>query len=479
LVETFPHTGNWVVPDSMNTLTLALADDLVGTAAAPIIAQCFTNTWTHAMHWSDARVGESAARKEQAFVATGDIPAMWLRDSTAQVRPYLALAEDPAVARALTGVLRRQVQCVLIDPYANAFNDGPTGANGEHRDLPSPAPDVWERKYEVDSLCAPLQLGYAIWRATGSTAHFDEDFVLAARSIVAIWRLEQDHRDSRYRFVRLAGEFAGDSLPEDGRGAPVARTGMTWSGFRPSDDRCAYGYLVSANALASASLHGLAEIAEAVLDDMELVDGCRRLAAEIDDGIEHFAVHQHDGEDVLAYEVDGLGGVMFGDDANLPSLLSLPLSGWLNADDPLYLATRRHVLSDANPHFFTGTAAAGLGSSHTPERHVWPLAIATAGLTGGENDALNALESLATTTGGSGLMHESFHVDHPERFTRSWFGWANAMFSELALEITGRGVKELFPRHPRTTVRCIGAPDRAGDHISRGRPGDRAGVDPE
>lgn len=426
-------------------------------------------------HGLTARVSDAPL---EVFVKTGDIPAMWLRDSTAQVRPYLAVATDPEVGDVLAAVSRRQIRCVLLDPYANAFNDGPTGAHGEPGDLPTPGDWVWERKYELDSLCAPLQLAYALRRATGREDHLDEAFHRAAWLIVRLWRAEQSHAHWPYRFVRPSGPFAGDSLPFNGRGARVGWTGMTWSGFRPSDDACVHGYLIPANALASTSLHGLAELAAAVLDDTELAHECWRLADEIDAGILAHGVVEADGASVLAYEVDGLGAALLGDDANLPSLLSLPLSGWCAPEDPLYRATRRFALSEANPSYFSGSYASGIGSTHTPDRHIWPLAIATAGLTGSADEAARALEMLAATTAGTGLMHESFHVDAPGRFTRDWFGWANAMFCELALEVCGVGCGISF--------RCIRGRCLVGRGRGAGRrdaaavtgAGDRASTEP-
>ncbi len=468
---TFPGSTSgtvWAVPESLSTLGRRLATELRGGPAAEIVERCLTNTWATSMSWdapptgmSEGAMGWGGASEEatgrgtlsagsaEVFVRTGDIPAMWLRDSTAQVRPYLAVATDPEVGDVLVGVSRRQIRCVLLDPYANAFNDGPTGAHGEPGDRPTPGDWVWERKYELDSLCAPLQLAYAIRRATGREDHLDEAFHRAARLIVRLWRAEQSHADSPYRFVRPSGPFAGDSLPLNGRGARVGWTGMTWSGFRPSDDACTYGYPVPANALASATLHGLAELAAAVLDDTELAHACWQLADEIDAGILAHGVAEVDCDSVLAYEVDGLGAALLCDDANLPSLLSLPLSGWCTSEDPLYRATRRFVLSAGNPSYFSGSYASGVGSTHTPDRHVWPLAIAAAGLTGNADEAARALDTLAATTAGTGLMHESFHVDAPGRFTRDWFGWANAMFCELALDLCGEGVRHLFPVHPR------------------------------
>ncbi|WP_371543447.1 glycoside hydrolase family 125 protein [Streptomyces sp. NBC_00554] len=448
---TFPGSTSataWAVPDSLRTLGRRLATELRGSPAADIVESCLTNTWTTSMSWGTP--SSAAPEVSEVFVGTGDIPAMWLRDSTAQVRPYLAVASDPEVADVLVAVSRRQIRCVLQDPYANAFNDGPTGAHGEPGDRPTPREWVWERKYELDSLCAPLQLAYAIRRATGREDHLDGAFHRAAWTIVRLWQAEQSHTHSPYWFIRPSGPFAGDSLPHDGRGASVRRTGMTWSGFRPSDDPCRHGYLVPANALASTTLHGLAELATTALRDTELARHARTLADEIDAGILAHAVVEAGGASVLAYEVNGLGAVLLGDDANLPSLLSLPLSGWCTPQDPLYQATRRLVLSEANPSFFRGSYASGIGSTHTPDGHVWPLAIATAGLTGGKNATARALERLAATTAGTGLMHESFHVEDPGRFTRDWFGWANAMFCELALDLCGSGVRHLFPVHPRT-----------------------------
>lgn len=449
MMVTFPIPESpppWSIPESLRALGGKLATELRGTGpAADIVESCLTNTWVTSMSWGTPAAPWAA----EVFVRTGDIPAMWLRDSTAQMRPYLALAADPRIGDVLVGVSRRQIRCVLLDPYANAFNDGPTDAHGEPTDRPAVGSWVWERKYELDSLCAPLQLAYAIWQATGRVDHLDDGFRRAAWTIVRTWRAEQAHERSPYRFVRPSGPFSADTLPLGGRGAPVAWTGMTWSGFRPSDDRCTYGYLVPANALASTCLHGLAALAESVLHDTELARTSLALADEIDAGILATAVVEAGGVSVLAYEVDGRGHVLLGDDANLPSLLSLPLSGWCAQDDPLYRSTRRLVLSDANSSYFRGRFASGVGSAHTPDKHVWPLAIAVAGLTGDESDAARALDTLAVTTAGTGLMHESFHVDDPGRFTRDWFGWANAMFCELALDFCGRGVRQLFPRHPR------------------------------
>ncbi len=372
-----------------------------------------------------------------AFVITGDIPAMWLRDSTAQMSPYLHVAhEDPLLAATLGAVVVRQLDLVCQDPYANAFNDGPTGA-GHQDDVTQTGPGTWERKYEVDSLCYPLQLAYDLWAATGGVGHL-ERFGEVARRVIATWRTEQDHeRRSPYSFRRLSGP-ASDTLGRDGRGGLVAPVGLTWSGFRPSDDACELGYNVPGNAFAAVVLGHVATLARAVLDDDDLAAAADALRHDIEGALAVHAVVPYDGGLVYAYEVDGLGGVNLMDDANVPSLLSLPLLGWCTADDPLYLATRALVLSPANPYYYAGAAAAGIGSPHTPAGAVWPIALAVQGLTATEDaEKARLLELLVRTDGGAGRMHESFSCDDPSRYTRPWFSWADSMFCELALEVAG------------------------------------------
>ena len=365
------------------------------------------------------------------FVLTGDIPAMWLRDSAAQVRPLLALAPRlPEVAELVAGVLRVQVEQVLIDPWANAFNDGPTGAR-VRRDFPDQSPWVFERKYAVDSLCAPLTLAWLLRETTGSLAHVDDRFREAAAAIVAQWRRGQEHEPGSYVLRRRLARRS-DSLSHRGRGAPVARTGMTWSAFRPSDDACVYGYHVPANAFAAVSLERLAGLLGA---GDPLAADARSLAAEIRDGI---ARHAIDESGIYAYEVDGLGHAALLDDANVPSLVSLPYLGFCAGDDPLYLATRAFALGPGNPYWAAGRVVHGVGSSHTRRGRVWPLAIAMEGLTArdesGREDALRRLEATVT---GEALFHESVDPNAPSRFSRRWFSWADMLYVELVLASAG------------------------------------------
>ena len=367
------------------------------------------------------------------FVITGDIPAMWLRDSAAQVRPYLHLARsDPAFAALIAGVVQRQVACVLRDPYANAFNAEPNG-HCHNRDDTAMSAWIWERKYELDSLCAPLILAHDLWQATGQTGHLDAGFQQAARLILQTMTVEQRHETSPYRFQRHEGP-ASDTLANGGRGNKVGYTGMSWSGFRPSDDACRYNYLIPANMMAVVALEKLATLP---LPDRALCFGATALATTLRSGIEaHGTVNHPTLGPIYAYEVDGLGHHNLMDDANVPSLLAMPYLGYCRADNPTYLATRAFVLSTENPFYFRGKAASGIGSPHTPDQYIWPIALCMQGLTStSRSEQMALLETLMAVDDGTGLMHEGFHKDDPTRYTRPWFAWANALFAEFVLAL--------------------------------------------
>ena len=373
-------------------------------------------------------------------VITGDIPAMWLRDSSAQVRPYLRLARsDGDFADLLVGVVRRQWRHIRHDPYANAFNETANGATWDPTDVTAMTPQVWERKYELDSLCYPILLAAEVHAVTGRTDHLGDDFVAAAERILAVWDAEVDHdRDSPYRFYRPS-----QGLVRSGLGSPTAPTGLLWSGFRPSDDPCQLHFLVPANAMAAGA--GARRATRPPGDRADRGERARTHAARIRAAIAQHALVEHPEHGrIYAYEVDGLGHTVLMDDANVPSLLSLPYLGWCDATDPTYAATRRFVLSPANPYFYAGRYASGIGSPHQGEGpYVWPIALAVQGLTATDPaEREQVLAVLSATDGGTGLMHEEFHVDDPTDFTRPWFAWANSMFAELCLLHAGLPVTE-------------------------------------
>lgn len=400
----------------------------------PELMKLFTNCYTNTLDTTVRRMEDGTVH-----VITGDIPAMWLRDSTAQLRPYLFLAkEDPEILDLLVGLVKRQFFYLSIDPYANAFNDSPSGACWE-KDDPNQSPWVWERKFEIDSLCYPIQLAYLIWKNTGCTKQFDDSFRKGAYEILRVFRIEQNHEEqSAYRFVRT-GSYFTDTLSREGKGALVrSGIGLIWSGFRPSDDACTYGYLIPSNMFAVVVLGYLEEIAQEIFMDTMLAQQARTLKEQVQDAIEKFGrTKTEEFGEVYAYETDGYGMYHLMDDANVPSLLSMSYLGY--PGDPAVMEnTRRLILSEANPYYYAGTAASGIGSPHTPSRYIWHIALAVQGLTENQQEEkMRILHTMAATTAGTAAMHEGFHADTPSRFTRAWFSWANAMYAELFLDAMG------------------------------------------
>ncbi len=391
-------------------------------ALAPLARQCFLNT-------IETTVKQLA--DGSYFVITGDIPAMWLRDSAAQVRPYVKYAgESQELQEILEGVIEKQAQQVCIDPYANAFNESANGRG--HQDETKLNDHVWERKYEVDSLCAPLYLGYDYWKTTGINRIFTQTWHEMLEHIVETFTKEQNHGNSEY-FFRRYDCVKSDTLPCKGKGRPVNVTGMTWSGFRPSDDCCEFGYLVPSNMMAVTALGYGEEICRECYKDEELAARCHELAEEILDGIMTYGIVEHPkyGK-IYAYETDGFGNYNLMDDANSPSLLAMPYLDFCGREDELYQNTRRFLLSPDNPCYYEGKAAKGMGSPHTPKGYVWHIGIVMQALTSGDREEiLECLEMLGRTHAGTNYMHESFDPDEPGEYTRAWFAWANTLFAEL------------------------------------------------
>ncbi len=372
--------------------------------------------------------------KPDTAVITGDIPAMWLRDSSAQVWPYVALAaKDAALRSMLEGIIRRQARCILIDPYANAFmadlNAPPL--EWSRTDLTDLKRGVGERKWEIDSLCYPMRLAYGYWRSTGDTAPFDQGWRAAMKLAVETMRVQQRRNGpGPYHFQRTS-KTPTETLPGDGYGAPVRPVGLIASGFRPSDDACTFPFLVPSNLFAVTALGHLSEMAHSILHDDALANEAATLAEEVSKALQQYAIAQTPTGPIWAYEVDGYGSQLLMDDANVPSLLGLP---YLNSspDAALYARTRNFVWSERNPWFFKGSAGEGIGGPHEGKDMIWPMAIIVFALTSqSEAEIAQALATLKRASAGSGFMHESFNSNDASKFTRSWFAWANSLFGEL------------------------------------------------
>ena len=375
-----------------------------------------------------------------AFVITGDIDALWLRDSSAQMRPYLHLARDDAHLREVyRGLIRRHARCVMLDPYANAFTRDPASTAGldwSKRDETEMKAGVAERKWEVDSLCYVLRLAHDYWQATGDVEPFDASWAQSARSIVATFKEQQRVAGpGPYRFQRMSNQPTETTLA--GIGTPTRKTGLIHSAFRPSDDACTFPCNIPGNLFAVATLRELAQLASAVLHDAALASEASALAAEVEKAVfAHGVMQLPDGRQVLAYETDGYGNHLFMDDANVPSLLGLAYLRCLPVDYPLWRTTADAVWSQANPWFFKGSAAEGVGGPHIGEGQVWPMSIIVRALSS-QDDAVIAwsLKTLRATHAGTGFMHEAFDKDNPAKFTRKWFAWVNGLFGELVVKV--------------------------------------------
>jgi meiotically up-regulated gene 157 (Mug157) protein len=371
------------------------------------------------------------------FVITGDIHAMWLRDSTAQVWPYLPyIKDDRELYNLILGVIHRQGKCIVIDPYANAFNKEATGSEWDS-DLTDMKPELHERKWEIDSLCYPVRLSYNFWKQTGDTSFFTPTYERALQLILQTFRQQQrKNGKGPYRFGRKTAT-ATDTLSGGGYGNPVKPVGLICSSFRPSDDATIFPFLIPSNYFAVVSLRQMAEMFAGIKRDNKLAQECSSFAAEVEKALNDYASADHlKYGRVIAYEADGFGNQLFMDDANVPSLLALPYLGCLSSSDPLYKNTRKFVLSSDNPWYFSGKAGAGIGGPHEGEEMIWPLSIIIQALTSDdENEISDCLGVLKRTHDETGFMHEAFHKDDPSKYTRSWFAWANTIFGELILKV--------------------------------------------
>jgi meiotically up-regulated gene 157 (Mug157) protein len=433
------------VSESVDATIQRVKKSIADEELAWLFENCYPNTLD-----TTVRTGTLDGRPD-TFVITGDIEAMWLRDSAAQIWPYLHLASDDAhLRRCLAGVIYRQARCILIDPYANAFNAGPTGSPWE-KDLTAMKPELHERKYEIDSLCYAVRLSHGYWKATGDASVFDETWQSAMRLAVRTLR-EQQRFDGPgpYRFQRTTA-VAYDTVPLSGYGNPTRPCGLVHSAFRPSDDSCLFPFLIPSNLFAITALRQLAEIWNAEMRQKGFAPACTALADEIQSALLSRGVVNHPLHgSIYAYEVDGYGNALFMDDANVPSLLSLPYLGSVPVDDPLYKRTRGFILGTDNPYYFAGTAAEGIGGPHVGPDMIWPMSIIMRALTSTDDaEILRCLAMLARTHAGTGFMHESFHKDDPAKFTRSWFAWANSLFGELIVSLYARRPGLLAARLPR------------------------------
>lgn len=371
---------------------------------------------------------------------------MWLRDSGAQVWPYVQLAnEDEHLRNMLSGVINRQFKLINIDPYANAFNDGPTGGHWQS-DMTEMKLEVHERKWEIDSHCYPIRLAYHYWKTTGDTSVFGPVWEEAIRNILRTLKEQQRKEDlGPYNFQRKT-ERQLDTKCCLGWGNPVKPVGLIVSSFRPSDDATTFDFLIPSNFFAVTSLRKAAEILKEVNDDKATAEECLALADEVEQALKKYAVVKHPkyGK-IYAYEVDGFGNCFLMDDANVPSLLAMAYLGDVSVKDKIYQNTRKFVWSEDNPYFFKGEKGEGIGGPHVAYDMAWPMSIMMKAFTSRDDKEIkDCIEMLMTTDAGTGFMHESFNVNDPDDFTRPWFAWQNTLFGELIIKLIDDGKLELL-----------------------------------
>ncbi len=366
------------------------------------------------------------------YVQTGDIPAMWVRDSSAQTLPYIRFQRFFPLLRArFAGVIERNAKNILVDPYANAFTNDY---------------DVFERKWEIDSSAAEIGLAYTYWHETGDRTILTGTLHRALRAVVDTYACEQRHeRCSRYRYSErtiTAYNYAGN-------------TGLIWSAFRPSDDAVRYRYNVPQEMLAAVAMNQLAALAREGYGDANLAAAARAVGYGLEIGIERYGRYYDFKRGwMYVYETDAQGHFLLADDANIPDLLAIPFFGYRWSRDPTYLNTRSFILSSRNPFYYTGKYAQGLGSPHTPPGWVWPLGIITRGLTATSSlETSQSITTLAETDSSDFLIHESFDPNAYWHFTRAEFGWANALYAELIFRaLAGFPAQDYNPPDPLLPV---------------------------
>ena len=389
---------------------------------------CFPNTLDTTIY------DESTQEQKLTYVITGDIDAMWLRDSSAQVWPYLPfMHQDRKLQDLILGLINKQAKCINIDPYANAFYNDPTKKGEWFSDHTDMKPGLHERKWEIDSLCYPIRLAYAYWKETKDTTPFDAEWVRAQENIYKTF-VEQQRKESLgpYKFERTTARGT-DTLQVDGYGYPVNPVGLICSSFRPSDDCTMFSFLIPSNLFAVVSLRQSAEILRQVNGNDGLATKMEQLANEVEAAVNQYGIVDHPVHGrVYAFEVDGFGSYLMMDDANVPSLLSLPYLGAVDVNEEVYQRTRSFVLSENNPFYFKGKFAAGIGGPHIGRDMIWPMALIIQAMTSvDEEEIRQCIKTLKATHGDTGFMHESFHKDDPKNYTRHWFAWTNTLFGEL------------------------------------------------
>lgn len=435
------------------------------TIADPDLYRLFQNSYPNTLDTAVKWKGYAAdnAQEELTFLITGDINAMWLRDSSNQVQSYLPLlnaSSDPnSIASLFRGVINLQARYLLTSPYCNSFQPPVESGikiavnDAASQDTVFPTysnTSVFECKYELDSLAAFLQVSSDYYKATGDVEFFGK--FKWTQAVEAVLKVAQDMMTptygdngevlkSPYTFTRLTTR-ATETFANDGLGNPTANgTGLIRSGFRPSDDATIYQYYIPSNMMFSAYLASASEIMSklSTSNSAALAQRMSSLSSSLRDSIEAYGTVTHPkfGK-IYAFEVDGFGSSNIMDDANIPSLLSAPFIGY-KYDSQTYSNTRSLVLSASNSYFMRGPVINAVGGPHQGPGMAWPMAsIMRIFTTQNDDEIVNELRQIVSSTDGLGLIHESINTFNASDWTRQWFSWANGLFGQMILDLDDR-----------------------------------------
>lgn len=436
---------------------------------ARLFENAFPNTLDTTVRWH--MDGNQKKKKKQSqtkwegahsFIVTGDINAEWLRDSTNQLAQYQSLAKkDKAIHQLILGAINTQTEYVIQAPYCNAFQPPPPSSlppssNGQG-DIVHPEVEpgvVFECKYELDSLAHFLSLSNQFYSHTQSDEFVTQRWLQAVQTLLVVVDEQQKGtftHDSgqfllnEYRFQRFT--HAGtETLNLGGLGNPViSGTGLVRSAFRPSDDATILPFFIPANAMMAVELKRGAAMLKAV-GNPELAEELRIRGEEIEAGVwEHGVVNTKKWGEVFAFEVDGYGSHLLMDDANLPSLLALPVMGFCDRNNDVYQNTRKMILNrHGNPYFLEGQSFSGIGGPHIGPQNAWPLSLLVAAMTSDDDAEIKEYLDMIKAASPLGLIHESVNVNSIKDYTRSWFAWANSVFAQTMLDLAKRKPHLLF-----------------------------------
>ncbi|KAF2248677.1 glycoside hydrolase family 125 protein [Trematosphaeria pertusa] len=438
---------------------------------ARIFENAFPNTLDTTVRWHADGTVKHKSRKTwdsnawkgpQSFIVTGDINAEWLRDSTNQLAQYQLLAKkDKEIHQLILGAINTQAEYVIGSPYCNAFQPPPpSGLNPTYQgdgDTVHPGYEnsfVFECKYELDSLAHFLSLTNQFHNHTGSTEFLTARWLLALDTLLEVLKAQSKptfnektgaYERNEYSFQRQTNTGT-ETLNLGGVGNPLnSGTGLIRSAFRPSDDATILGFFIPANAMISVEL----KRTEAMLrkaGKKQLAESVQTWSKTIEDGIwEHGVVQHKKFGRVFAFEVDGYGSSILMDDANLPSLLALPLLGFVSADNEVYQNTRKMILQKpGNPYYLSGDEFHGIGGPHVGLRHAWPMSVLVQAMTSESDEEIMRCLGAVKNVSRNGLIHESVNVDYGSDYTRSWFAWANSVFAQTILDLAQRKPHLLF-----------------------------------